>query len=81
MKRTSLALRGWLFVSCTLLVVGLLFRQEGLLRAGLLMLTVMPLGLLLVVTGQFVRHKDATFATISIGVLLLLTLSLMFASR
>lgn len=56
-------------------------QKDGVLRAGLITLAAMPLVLLLVVTVHFIRHRDATFATISIGVLLLLVLSLTFASR
>jgi uncharacterized membrane protein len=81
LTRTSIALRAWLYLSCALMVCGLVAQSDGLLRAGLMALTAMPLALLVVVTVSFVRERDGTFATISMGVLLLLVLSLTFASR
>jgi uncharacterized membrane protein len=81
LTRTSVALRVWLYLSCALLVGGLVAQSDRLLRAGLIALTAMPLALLVAVTVSFLRARDGTFATISIGVLLLLALSLTFASR
>jgi len=50
------------------------------INAGLLVLMFTPLARVIVVTGEFVRDREYSFALISIGVLLLLTMSVVIAT-
>lgn len=51
------------------------------INAGLLVLMLTPLARVIVVTIEFVRNREYSFAMISIGVLLLLTMSVILATR
>lgn len=51
------------------------------INTGLLVLMLTPLARVIVVTIEFVRDREYSFAMISIGVLLLLTMSVIIATR
>jgi uncharacterized membrane protein len=62
-----------------LLVAGLLLQRTPVVHAGLGILIATPLAVLCCLLVEFVRKRERSFALLSIGVLLLLFVSLLLA--
>jgi uncharacterized membrane protein len=79
LKAAAIVSRSGVLASCLLLVGGLLFRSTAIVQAGLGILVATPLLVLCCVTADFLRKHERPFALLSIGVLLLLFVSLLLA--
>jgi uncharacterized membrane protein len=79
LKAAAIASRSGVLASCALLVIGLLFRATPVVHAGLAFLIATPLIVLCCITVDFLRKHERSFALLSIGVLLLLFVSLLLA--
>jgi uncharacterized membrane protein len=62
-----------------LLIAGLLLQRTPVVHAGLAILIATPLAVLCCLLVEFIRKRERSFALLSIGVLLLLFVSLLLA--
>ena len=80
-ERIELALKAGLALSTLLLVGGLVFGSDALLRFGLLLLMATPVVRVVVVTGAMALERDWLFALISSFVLAVLLGGIWVAMR
>lgn len=81
MNVAASVLRIGVTLSCALLAAGLILGTAQVVNAGLVVLMLTPAARVAVVTHLFVRRREWTFAGISIGVLLLIGVSLLLAMQ
>ena len=80
-KTVEIVLTLGLAASAVLLAAGLFLGHQGLLQAGILLLMLTPVARVVVVTVGLFAEGDRLFGMISLGILLVLSGSVLVATR